>query len=223
MKNCSDRLPRQPMRALFVHGMGRTPVSAWPLLWQLRRGGLSPATFGYSVAIEDFARIKVRLVSRIRSIAAQGDYVLIGHSLGGVLLRAAIASLPSDVRRPEHVFLLASPIGSARLARRLSRNPLYRLLTGDSGQLLGSDLRMAQIGPIREPTTAIIGVRGPPWRPDPFAGEASDGVVAASEVSAEWLRDQVRIDALHTVLPASRRVGEVILRRLTSQRANGER
>lgn len=48
----------------------------------------------------------------------------------------------------------------------------------------------------------------------PFHGDPNDGVVAVSEASAEWLRDQVEIDEIHTLIPASRRVGEIILRKV---------
>ena len=113
------------MRALFVHGMGRSPISGWPLLWKLKRGGLKTQTLWYSTTFEDFAAITRRLVAAITALADAGNYVLIGHSLGGVLLRAAIDALPPRTRRPRHLFLLASPMRPARLAQRLrvSVNP----------------------------------------------------------------------------------------------------
>ena len=42
----------------------------------------------------------------------------------------------------------------------------------------------------------------------------NEGVVAVSEASAEWIRDRVLVDCVHTLLPSSRRVGEIILERL---------
>lgn len=202
------------MQALFVHGMGRTPLSGWPLLWQLRRGGLTTRTFGYVTAWASFPSIKTRLLARICLLASQGDYVLIGHSLGGVLLRAALAELPPSVRQPTHLFLLGSPVHAARLAKRLGNNRLFRALTGDCGAVLGSDARMAAIEPSYTPTTSVVGVRGMSGPHSPFAQEMNDGVVALSEVSAAWLTDQVQIPTLHTLLPASGRAGEVILARI---------
>ena len=202
------------MRALFVHGMGRTPLSGLPLLWQLRRGGMQTGTFAYSVALETFAGIEERLVSRISAVAVEGSYVVIGHSLGGGLLRAALDSLPPGIRPPQHIFLLASPLRPSRLAQKLGANPVYRMLAGDCGQLLGSTVRMAGIGPMAVQTTAIVGSRGLPWPTDVFAGEANDGVVSVAEASAEWIHDQVLVDCVHTLLPSSRRVGEIILERL---------
>jgi pimeloyl-ACP methyl ester carboxylesterase len=202
------------MHALFVHGMGRSPLSGLPLLLQLRRAGLLTGTFGYSVALEAFPEIKERLVVRISQLADKGSYVVVGHSLGGVLLRAALSSLPQAVRRPRHLFLLGSPVQASRIAQRLGANPVYRGLAGDCGQLLGSTARMDEIGPMAVPTTAIVGRRGLPWPAKVFAGEANDGVVAVSEASAEWIGDQVLVDCVHTLLPSSRRVGEIILQRI---------
>ncbi len=208
------------MQALFVHGMGRSPLSGWRLLRHLRRAGLKTCSFGYSVSLEDFAAIERRLVGRIARLAQRGDYVLIGHSLGGVLLRAAINRLPAATRRPRHLFLLGSPLKPALLAQRLAGNPLYRLLTRDCGQLLGSPARMAEIGPVSMPTTGIAGVRGLPPARSPFRGEANDGVVSLAEVSADWLSDQVQVPIVHSFLPSSRRVATIILQRLAR---NGEK
>jgi len=203
------------MQVLFVHGMGRSPLSAWPMLLQLKRTGLKTATFGYAVTLEDFPAIKKRLAAKILSLAAHGDYVLIGHSLGGVLLRAALNTLPSGTRLPRHLFLLGSPQQPARLAQQLNKNPVYRAFTRDCGQLLGSASRMSEVGPVTVPTTSIVGIRGLSSKRSPFKGDANDGVVSVSEASTEWITDQVLIPTVHTLLPSSKRVAEIILDRVT--------
>jgi pimeloyl-ACP methyl ester carboxylesterase len=207
--------PREEvMQALFVHGMGRSPLSGLPLLVQLRRAGVLTSTFGYSVALEAFPEITARLAARVSALAEKGSYVVVGHSLGGVLVRAVLNSLPPAVRAPRRLFLLGSPVQPSRIAQKLGANPVYRVLAGDCGQLLGSTARMEGIPPLAVPTTAIVGRRGLPWPATVFAGEANDGVVAVSEASAEWIRDRVLVDCVHTLLPSSRRVGEIILERL---------
>ena len=202
------------MLVLFVHGMGRTPLSGWPMLRRLRRGGLGTTTFGYTTIFESFDSITLRLVSRLSEVAATGPYVVVGHSLGGVLLRAALDSLPKDVTRPRHVFLLGSPIQPSRLARRLKDNLLFRVIAGDCGQLLGSSSRMNAIGALSEPATGVAGVRGLSNRRGPFGEEPNDGIVSVGEVSASWLSNQIWLPVIHTLLPASRLVAEVILHEL---------
>ena len=202
------------VRVLFVHGMGRTPLSGWPLLHRLKQAGLQTTTFGYLTAIEDFATIRRRLVSRLTEIARAEDYVLIGHSLGGVLIRAALNMLPQPVKRPRHVFLLGSPIQAARLAVRMQRNVLYRAITGDCGQLLVSPERMNEIGALHELATSIVGICRIANGKGPFGNEPNDGIVSVGEASAPWLSDQRQVPVFHTLLPASGKVAELILREI---------
>lgn len=212
------------MQALFVHGMGRSPLSGWRLLARLKAQGIAPHAFGYAATFQNFDAIHHRLGARIHALSAKGDYVLIGHSLGGLLLRAAVASLPPETRPPRHVFLLGSPIKPARLAQKLQRNWIFRLLTGDCGQLLASPARMAQIGPGRFPATSILGVTGWKGRLNPFQGEENDGIVSVSEASADWIAEEIRIPAIHTYLPSNNRVSAIILERIARQHdaAQGE-
>ena len=202
------------LQALFVHGMGRTSLSGWPLLWRLKRAGMKTGTFSYMVSLDDSESIIKRLVSKILTLSTKEDYVLIGHSLGGVLIRAAVNSLPLGTKLPSHIFLLGSPLESVRLVKLLIYNPIYRVLTRDCGQLLGSVDRMSKVLPVSVPTTSIVGVRSLPWKCQRFHDELNDGVLAVSEVSANWITDQVQISTLHSFLPFSKHISEIILDRL---------
>jgi hypothetical protein len=137
---------------------------------------------------------------------------VIGHSLGGVLLRAALNSLQEGIPQPRHVYLLGSPILPSRLAVKFRENIVFRALTGDCGQLLGSVDRMNGIGAVKVATTGIAGVRGLIGAHSPFGQEANDGVVAVSEVSAEWFSVQVEVPVVHTLLPSSTAVANIIMR-----------
>lgn len=204
----------QELHALFVHGMGRSPLSGWRLLRRLKGAGLKTQTFGYAVTIHGFSAIAERLAARIEQLARQGEYILIGHSLGGVLIRAALAELHVSVPQPRHLFLLGSPIQPARLARRLRSNPVFRTLTGDCGQLLGSSERMREIKAPSVPVTAVIGTRAAPRALGLFGSEPNDGIVSASETFANWIEDRVEIPVVHTLLPSSLEAADAILRRL---------
>ena len=205
------------MQGLFVHGMGRTPHSARPLLRRLREQGISMSTFFYSVTFEDFVSIESRLRDRILQLARGGDYILIGHSLGGILIRGAIAGLPQEIPRPRRVFLLGSPVQPSRVAKYLSRNLLYRIATRDCGQLLASEERMQRVAACDVPTTSIVGTRGMHRWISPFGDEINDGVVTASEVAANWITEEVHLPVVHSFLPSSRLVTQVILERIQRQ------
>ena len=60
----------------------------------------------------------------------------------------------------------------------------------------------------------IVGTGGRSWKDSLFGGELNDGVVSVSEASAEWIIDQVRVPTVHTFLPSSKRVAEIILERV---------
>lgn len=199
------------MNVIFVHGMGRTPLSGWRLLHRLRRAGLKTTTFGYSVIIENFDALVARLRTRISLIADTGDYIVIGHSLGGVLLRAALNSLLPGSVPPRHVYLLGSPIQASRIAARLHNNKLFRTLTGDCGKLLGSVDQMKTIGPPPVAVTGIVGTSGIANLFGIFGEEINDGLVSVSEVSAPWLTHCVQVPVFHTLLPSSALVADIIL------------
>jgi len=202
------------MQALFIHGMGRSPLSGWPLMSRLRASGIRVTSFAYIAATQDFAQISARLAARIETLARHDDYVLIGHSLGGVLVRSALAELPPDTRPPVRVFLLGSPIHPSRLAVRFQRNPLYRLITGDCGQLLACEERMSRIAPVASPTIAIIGEHTIRLTSRLFAGEINDGIVSASETRANWIGEELRVPVMHSFLPGNSLVAEQILARI---------
>ena len=194
--------------------MGRSPLSGWRLLRRLRRAGLKTATFSYSVAFEKYDTILARLRTRIALLAGTGDYIVIGHSLGGVLLRAALNSLPPGTALPRRVYLLGSPVLPSRIATRLKNNWLFRAVAGDCGQLLGSAERMQGIGSLAVPTMGIVGVRGISGRYSPFGDEANDGLVSVSEAVAPWFATCVHVPVIHPLLPSSTLVANLIVQDL---------
>ncbi|MDZ7904129.1 MAG: alpha/beta hydrolase [Rheinheimera sp.] len=181
------------MNVLFVHGMGRSPLSGWPLLRELRHNGLNTYNFSYFVCAKAFAEIKTRLQQQIVELAKQGDYVLIGHSLGGGGVRGALNAIEKDIAQPKHLFLLGSPISPSILAQRLSKNVLYKLITGDCVKLLCSFERMNAIGAVGIPTTCIIGTSICFYRQPFFSGQINDGFVSLPEISADWFTEDIQL------------------------------
>lgn len=206
------------MHVLFVNGLGLTTYSGSLLLHRLRRAGYATSAFAYSASLASFDTIVARLRVQLAAIAnaSVGEYVVVGHSLGGVLLRAAINSMPPDFVPPRHSFLIGSPILASRLAQRFKNNPVWRLLAGDCGQLLGTPSRMNSIGALAMPTTAIIGVGGFTGRLSPFGDDVNDSRVSVSEASAPWLSDVVEVKVIHGLMPLRQPIIEIILRKLNT-------
>jgi len=197
------------MQVLLVHGMGRSPLSMASLALGLRADGMRPRFFGYLAAVESVDRMVGRLVQRLLAISGE-PYLVVGHSLGGVLLRLAIDRLPTGTRLPERLILVGSPRGAVRLAQQFASWVPYRLLYGDAGQLLADPARMAAIGAPRVPCTVVVGTRGFPAGASLFGPEPNDGIVAVAEVVSSGESETVQLERGHTFLMNAREVRDVI-------------
>lgn len=197
------------MRVLLVHGMGRTPLSMWRLARALRRAGVSTETFGYVAAWQSVELIVGRLRARLESMADH-EYVVIGHSLGGLLLRAAVASLPAGARRPQRIIMLATPNHSPQLAQRFEHAWWYRLLNGDAGALLAHESRIAEIPPLDVPCTVIAGTRGINGRFSPFGDSDNDGLVAVAETELAGADEWISLPLRHPFIMNDARVQALV-------------
>jgi len=194
------------MRAILVHGMGRSPLSQLLLAKRLRASGIDVGLFGYSTFVP-FNTSLNRLVKRVAKLGDEQPFILVGHSLGCVLIRAA---LPRLGRQPAGCFLLAPPNSVPRAARFFSSNPLYRFYTGDSGQLLLDDAFMAAL-PIPDGIVRVYaGTAGYRGKWSPFHDEANDGVLSVSETMLSGANEPILVPALHTFIMNSEAVADDI-------------
>jgi len=129
------------------------------------RAGHNPLLFGYSPAFESVQGVATRLVRLIDRRVDSANYALVGHSLGTVIIRTALGQLEN--RAPSACFFLAPPMVACKAARFFSRFRLYRLLTGEMGQLLALDAFMLHLPMPGVPTRIYAGVAGPraSWLP----------------------------------------------------------
>lgn len=198
------------MHLLLVHGLGRTTLSLAGLARALRRAGHTTETFGYVGALESFPRIRDRLRARLERIAASGRrYGVLGHSLGGVLLRAA---LPGVQPPPQHLVMLATPNRPPRLAHRFRGFVPFRLATGDPGRRLGDPHFFADLPPPPVPYTIIAGTAGSRGRLSPFGSEPNDWIVSVGETLVFDADRPVLVPVGHTFMMAGRAVRAAVLR-----------
>ncbi len=187
------------MQLLLAHGLGRTPLSLFGLSSALRRAGHHTRFFGYLPPLESLPRIVHRLAATLRDLSRSGEPVgLVGHSLGGLLLRMAIAEVPE--LRVHHLVMLGTPNSGTRTARLAWRwFPPFRLYTRDCGRLLTSHGALANLPPLTVPFTLIAGTSGPRGRWSPFGNEPNDGVVGVAETRLQGSEPQL-FPAVHTRL-----------------------
>lgn len=197
------------MKAILIHGMGRTPASMAILSRRLRARGLATCALGYMAALEPFEACVERLAERIRRLAEGEPFLLVGHSLGSVLVRGTLQKI-ADLPLAACVFL-APPQRACRAARFFSGHPLYRLLNGEMGQLLADPAFFADLPLPQVPTRVFAGNAGPRAAWLPFEGEPNDGILAVEETRARDGDEVLEVPALHTFIMNSRRVAEGIV------------
>ena len=190
------------MHAILVHGMGRSAASMRPLARCLRRAGVEAHRFSYFAAWESLETCITRLQKFIALKTRGEPFVVVGHSLGTVLLRLV---LPKLSRSPEACFFLAPPAVACRAAKYFKKNPLFRLITGKMGQLLSDESFMSSLPALSSPTYAYIGIRGPRGHWSPFGWENNDGILAVSEATLEWAHVE-HVHASHTFIMNSQHV-----------------
>jgi len=198
------------MNILLVHGLGRSPLSFFGLAGCLRRAGHHTHFFGYSPALETVPHITRRLAGRLRAMSHHGRPIgAVGHSLGGLLIRMVLPSLPD--LPIHHLVMLGTPNRSSRLARRASKWAPFRWFNRDCARLLASAEAVAAIPVPSVPYTLIAGTAGPCGRASPFGDDPNDGVVAVDELPIHAADQPLLFPVWHTLMMNDRLVKQAIL------------
>ncbi|MDW8199118.1 MAG: alpha/beta fold hydrolase [Gemmataceae bacterium] len=204
------------MQVVLVHGLGRTPLSMFGLAAALRRAGHRTRFFGYLGLLESVSRIVLRLARLLHSLARRNQPVgLVGHSLGGLLLRAAVAAVPT--LKIHHLICLGTPQVPPRMARWAWQWwPPFRVLASDCGRWLLSEQRMAQLPPLHGfPFTLVVGTAGPRRRWLPLGDTENDWIVTVDECRLPGV-EPVRVRAWHGFLMDHPAVQHLIVTMMTS-------
>jgi hypothetical protein len=196
------------MRLLLVHGLWRTPLSFLLLVRRLREWGYQTELFGYAAVAQRYDAIVSRLIDRLERLGRAGPYAVIGHSLGGVLVRSALSHLTSSP--PEHFVMLGTPNRPPRLAQTLGVRWVYRRMMGECGVNLSSPLFYASLPLPRVPYTIVAGTAGPRGGWSPFGNEPNDGIVAVSETRILDDDPLVVLPVTHTFMMNNASVHQVI-------------
>lgn len=201
--------------ALLVHGLGRTPVSMFPLAGVVRRAGLRTHFFGYSSTLEPLNRIVSRLVRTIHHIQPK---FLIVHSLGGLLCRFALAEVAKHEVR--HLVMLGTPNRPPRLAAYFWKWLPFRVFAGTSGKFLAHSAEYDRLPTPTIPCTIIAGTAGPVGKLSPFGNEPNDGIVSVSETQLPGATE-VLVPAWHTWMMAHPQAHKALRAVLTSSSPSG--
>ena len=192
----------------MVHGLARTPVSLARLGRALRREGCATATFPYAAFAQGVESIVARLAATLDHLARENEVAVVGHSLGGLLLRAALPRMREP--GPRHLVMLGTPNRPPRAARIAASMPPFRWIAGECGSCLASDSFYRTFQEPGLPYTLIAGTRGLTGRWSPFGSEPNDGLVAVSETLIRADDPVLTFPVSHTFMMNDRRVQEAI-------------
>ena len=230
------------MRVLLVHGLGRTALSMRPLARVLRREGHEPTYFGYVAGLEQTERtlngiklmmsiipaeptyfgyvafaesydqIVQRLRIRIGELAVQGPYAIVGHSLGGVLVRAALGG--TSISAPCRVIMLGTPNQRSRMAEWALRFAPWRWFVGNAGRKLADPAFYRTLPQLRAPCTVVAGTRGPRADWLPLGARVNDGLVAVDETALHPDDPIIAVPAGHSFMMNRRSVQRAVVEAL---------
>lgn len=199
-------------QVLLVHGLWRTPICMLGLGRRLAAEGHVTRQFAYLTVAESWDRIVSRLVLQMTQMAARGPYAVVGYSLGGVLLRAALARV--DGPQPVHFVMIGTPNRPPLLARRLAGFAPFHWAVGEGGSKLAQEAFYRHLPVPHCPYSLIAGTRGPVGRLSPFLYEANDGIVAVRETRITD-DDRVReVPVTHAFLPNAAVVQSLVVETL---------
>jgi pimeloyl-ACP methyl ester carboxylesterase len=190
---------------VLVHGLGRTPLSMLPLEWALEREGYRVLNWGYSSVSASLPELGAALAAQVSQEIAESAPTRVhwvGHSLGGILARWALAHHPE--LRGGRVIMLAPPNQGSASADR------YAPIVGRILQPL-DDLRT-------EPASAVRTIAPPTGVDVGIIAGASDGKVSVDETHLTGIVDHVVMPGYHTFLMAQPSVQKEIVRFLRTGR-----
>ena len=196
------------MKILLIHGLSRTSLSLLSLEWYLQQTGRKTEQFSYLAVTETFDRIVERLQIRLQTLASQGAYGIVAHSLGGLLTRAALGL--GSIEPPKHIVMLGTPNQLPRLAPHAWRLPPFRWWTGQCGFNLTDPNFFASLPRIESPYTIVAGTGGMRGFLSPFGDEPNDGIVALSETRLSHDDRLVQLPVMHTFMMNNSRVQKTV-------------
>lgn len=164
------------------------------------------SNIGYRSRRADISTLAREAFARISLLNSATSIDVVAHSLGGLLLRCAVADQLLGADRIRRVVMLGPPNRGSELADRLPAIPVigsvYSAFTGPAGRQLGTgaDSFAARLPPLPFETGVIAGTRS--WNPlfSYLLGDKNDGKVRVDRTVADGMQDFVEIPQWHPLL-----------------------
>ncbi len=202
-----DQAAGQPEAVVLLHGLGRTDRSMRPMEKRLTEAGYQVHNLRYASTDKPPEALVEDLGREVEACCAKAAVVhFVGHSLGGLLVRAYLAKEPPpNVGR---VVMLAPPNRGSEIVDALGESALFRSLLGPSARELGTD---PESFPNRLPPPAVeIGVIAGTGSVNPIGSavlpDEDDGMVSVASTRLEGMKDFLEVPSSHAFIMRSEEV-----------------
>ncbi|HKW46269.1 MAG TPA: alpha/beta fold hydrolase [Gemmatimonadaceae bacterium] len=194
-----------PKRVVLLHGLGRSARSMHSVERALAERGYRVLNVGYRSRTADIDTLAVDVAGRARAWANGDRTDFVTHSLGGILLRVAVAREYVSLPQVGRVVMLGPPNGGSELADVLPQIPLfgwiYRRFTGPAGLQLGTRNGVPRrLPPVSFDLGVIAGSRS--YNPlfSAILSGANDGKVRVESARVQGMRDFLVVPHWHPLL-----------------------
>jgi triacylglycerol lipase len=199
-------LPDTVPTVVLLHGLGRTSRSMQPIAGAASTHGYTVANLGYHSRSAGIHALAERVALDVETIAPDARLHFVTHSLGGILLRFAVAAGMLPCERIHRVVMLAPPNQGSEVADLMtSRAPLRRLfqqVSGPAGIELGTgaDNVIGRLPAVRFHLGVIAGSRSLNPVFSAVIDGANDGKVGVARAAVDGMHDFLVVPHSHTFL-----------------------
>lgn len=197
---------------VLVHGLGRSSRAMLPIALAARRRGYRVLNLGYRSRSGGIATHAAYLAAMVNRHEPHLPLHFITHSLGGIVLRYAVAHSFLDSSRIARCVMLAPPNQGSEVATFVTENPAMRRVgvrvLGPSGAELGTGARgiVRQLPPVSFELGVIAGNRASNPLFQRLLHEENDGTVTVAGTAVEGMQDSIVVRSSHSFIMMSPRV-----------------
>ncbi len=211
-QKCRDIAARQAPSAgrrrgvVLLHGMLRDPAMMAPAARALESAGWAVANMSYPSRRRTPAQTAAAASAAARALAEDGaeEVSFVGHSLGGLVARAAMARASEDGWLPGRLVLVGSPARGSSVAGALKDFPGTMALLGASGAILLPGGAASVPLPRGRGVAVIAGGTGGRGFNPLLPGDNDVTVTVAETRLPEVEEAFLLVRAMHNALPAHR-------------------
>jgi pimeloyl-ACP methyl ester carboxylesterase len=196
---------------ILLHGLGRGKSIMTPLKERLEKEGFATAVADYKSIGKTPEEIIADVSQQITSFRADSFKTIhfVGHSLGGLLIRAYLDSI--KVPNLGRVVLIGSPSKGTPIVDYF-RDSWILKLAGPAASALGTDDKSfpRTLNAPYYPVGIIAGISST-FNNDGFIPGDDDGIVPVESTKIEGMTDFISVNVSHSSMPKNEAVGKQVI------------